>query len=135
MYKRIKNYLKDESKGYTIIRTYYERPRLFLVGWLYVFGVLVILSIGAILGVFASVFAPLAVLEPIAKFFINMDTGEPRNILGWGFIALILIAIIAAFIGLCLPGLYLVVNYQKLIDKEWPDDPNKTQRWRDKYAD
>jgi len=94
-----------------------------------------VFGIGAQFLDLAAVFAPLGALEPVTKFFIDVNTGYPRNILGWGYVAIILIAIIASFFGLCIPGLWMIFKYQKMIDIEWPDDPDKTQRWRDKHAD
>jgi len=40
--------------------------------------------------------------------------------------------IIVMFSLLFFPGFYLIVKHQKLIDEEYPDDLERTQKWKEK---
>jgi len=135
MLKQIKNYLLNDSKSYVVKSTRLERPRLFLVGMLYILAVFVILIIAVEFLDLGDVLAPLALLEPVTRFFIDVETHEPRNILGLIYLLVIFLGILVAFVGLILPGVYVAVRSSTLLDKEWPDDPDKTQQWREKHAD
>lgn len=132
MLEKTKKWLLDDSKSYVIKKTYLERPRLYLAGFLYIVSIFAILFVGIEYLDFGKILAPLDLFEPITKFFIDVETHEPRNILGWVYLILVFLGVIMAFFGLCIPGFYMVIKGEVLTDKEWPDDPEKTKKWRDK---
>ena len=132
--EKVKKWLLNDSKSYTVKRTHIERPRIYLAGFLYCLSVFLLLFVALELVNFGAVLAPLDMFEPISKFFIDMETHEPRNILGWVYILLIFVGIIISFFGMLLPGLYMLIKGSIIIDKEWPDDSEQTQKWRDKHA-
>lgn len=136
LYAKVKNYLMNDSKNYVVKKTYLNRPRLVLAGMFYLLAMVLVLFISTELVDLSKIFAPLAVFEPITKFFINIETGEPRNILGWvyliGVVLVLTMMMLAAALGMLFPGFYMLFQGSRITDMEWPDDPEKTKKWRER---
>lgn len=132
--EKMKNYLLNDSQSYVVKRTHLERPLLKIIGFLYCLSVFVLIFIATELVNFGAVLAPLDMLEPISKFFIDIETHEPRNILGWVYLIGIFIGVVISYFGMLIPGFYMIIKGTSLIDKEWPNDPEKTKKWRDKHV-
>lgn len=137
--EKVKKWLLDDSKSYVVKETYLKKPRLALLGASYLLAMVILLVLATELIDYSKLVAPLALLDPITKFFIETETFEPRNILGWPYMIVVflvmLIILIVLMLALLLPGLYMLhQGLYKITDMEWPDDPEKTQKWRDNHA-
>lgn len=122
---------KWNKKGYVVKRTYYERPRFLLVGFVWVFGYMGLMFVlMAFTNVLDVASAPFDFLIPAIKPFFEPEI----TLIGWILTVVILIGTIIIMTIPAIPGAILMSNYQNLTDKEWPNDPDKTQEWRTKYA-
>lgn len=84
---------------------------------------------------FELLFSPLEFFKQFTTIFYELyDTDLIGDFLTLIIVLLGLISITAGLFFLLFPGVYLMIKHQKLIDKEWPDDPERTQKWREKWS-
>lgn len=119
---------KWNQKGYVVKRTHHERPRFLLAAIAYIISYVSVLGfLSEHTNVFEVIFAP---LEPIIRPFVEPDI----TLVGWILVIGLFIGLIVAFFAGTIPAFICVDKYSQLLDKEWPDDPEKTKQWREDYA-
>ncbi len=127
MFEKIKKFYKNE---YTVKRTYYERPSFLLIGMLYIIVTMFFLVVSSYTPFWNWFFAPLEIFAPYLK--PHLEPGSV-TIIGWIVVFVVIISLIVGCLVLFLPGLFLVTKHQKLLDKEWPEDPERTRKWRERF--
>lgn len=128
MLKKIKELYNYE---YIVKRTYREKPYRFIFGVLYV---LIIMGVLFILvehtTFFETLFSPLGFFKPYIEPYFEPE----MTIIGWIIAAVVIGSLCLGFAILLIPGIIIAVGYQRILDSEWPDDPERTQKWRDKLS-
>lgn len=122
---------KWNKKGFILIKTHHVQPRFFLAGMIYMTSYIAIYFVlSEFTNFFEWLFSPLRFLEPALKPFIEPDI----TLVGWIIVLVIFGIILLVFFAGLIPGIILVIKSSDIIDKEWPDNPDKTKKWRTKYA-
>lgn len=119
---------KWNQKGYVVKRTHHERPRFLLAALAYTVGYV---SVFGFLSEFTNVFE--VILAPFVRI-IRPFTEPDMTLVGWILVIGLFAVLLVAFFAGTIPAFICVDKYSKLLDKEWPDDPDKTEKWRTKYA-
>lgn len=119
---------KWNQKGYVVKRTHHERPRFLLAAIAYIVGYVAVFGfLTEFTNVFAVILAP---LRPIILSYTEPD----MTLVGWILVIGLFGVLLVAFIAGAIPAFICVDKYSQLLDKEWPDSPEKTKEWRDNYA-
>lgn len=122
--KRIERMKSWYNREYIVIETRRKRLNRIVLGLVYVLGIMMIYWLADMLGLYLI----LTIFKPF------LDQYVWTTLLSIPVGILLIIVLIMIFIGSLIPGLYLLASGDLALDKEFVDDPERTEKWRKKWG-